>query len=126
MKKQVTIRKLKKIVWKDFSMLIRQRDKGVCFTCGSKKHWKEQQAGHYIPTSVCEALRFEGMNFHTQCYRCNINLSGNVIEYRKRLVAEYGLEEVEKLEARKYLLKKWTRAELFWLRDSFKELLKVD
>lgn len=54
----------------------------------------------------CPELRFEPLNIHRQCLRCNRNLSGNAVEYRIRLVLRIGAERLAWLEgphpARKY------------------------
>ena len=63
-------------------------------------------AGHYRSVGSCPELRFEPLNIHRQCVRCNRNLSGNAVEYRIRLVQRIGAERVAWLEgphpARKY------------------------
>ena len=63
-------------------------------------------AGHYRSVGACPELRFEPLNIHRQCVRCNRNLSGNAVEYRIRLVLRIGAEKVDWLEgphpARKY------------------------
>ena len=63
-------------------------------------------AGHYRSVGSCPELRFEPLNIHRQCVKCNRNLSGNAVEYRIRLVLRIGVERVAWLEglhpARKY------------------------
>jgi hypothetical protein len=63
-------------------------------------------AGHYRSVGACPELRFEPLNIHRQCVKCNRNLSGNAVEYRIRLVKRIGAEKVDWLEgphsARKY------------------------
>ena len=63
-------------------------------------------AGHYRSVGACPELRFEPLNIHRQCVKCNRNLSGNAVEYRIRLVLRIGAEKVDWLEgphpARKY------------------------
>ncbi|WP_223466221.1 recombination protein NinG [Pseudomonas sp. GL-RE-26] len=63
-------------------------------------------AGHYRSVGACPELRFEPLNIHRQCVRCNRNLSGNAVEYRIRLVKRIGADKVDWLEgphpARKY------------------------
>ena len=63
-------------------------------------------AGHYRSVGSCPELRFEPLNIHRQCVKCNRNLSGNAVEYRIRLVLRIGAEKVDWLEgphpARKY------------------------
>ncbi|MBI6621183.1 recombination protein NinG [Pseudomonas corrugata] len=63
-------------------------------------------AGHYRSVGACPELRFEPLNIHRQCVKCNRNLSGNAVEYRIRLVLRIGADKVAWLEgvhpARKY------------------------
>ena len=92
---------------------IRLRDGHLpCISCDSQpsdydlmtgSRW---DAGHYRSVGACPELRFEPLNIHRQCVRCNRNLSGNAVEYRIRLVLRIGAEKVDWLEgpqpARKY------------------------
>jgi len=63
-------------------------------------------AGHYRSVGACPELRFEPLNIHRQCVKCNRNLSGNAVEYRIRLVLRIGADKVAWIEgphpARKY------------------------
>lgn len=88
----------KKKFWSTFSRFIRLRDKGTCFTCGSKKPWKQMQAGHMIPrASGGLSLYFHEKNVHCQCYRCNINLGGNGAVYADKFIKKYGQSEFDKI-----------------------------
>lgn len=55
-------------------------------------------AGHYRSVGACPELRFEPLNIHRQCVKCNRNLSGNAVEYRIRLVQRIGAEKLAWLE----------------------------
>lgn len=55
-------------------------------------------AGHYRSVGACPELRFEPLNIHRQCVKCNRNLSGNAVEYRLRLVTRIGADKVDWLE----------------------------
>ena len=55
-------------------------------------------AGHYRSVGACPELRFEPLNIHRQCVKCNRNLSGNTVEYRLRLVQRIGADKVAWLE----------------------------
>lgn len=105
----------KKEYWKCFSIYIRRRDKGVCFTCDKTlpdyydRHgnlldgWKSGQAGHFITAASCGlALYFHEQNVHCQCYRCNVNLSGNWLEYERKIIEIYGKEKCEELKQLKW------------------------
>jgi hypothetical protein len=82
--------------WTVFSQFVRIRDKGQCFTCPTKKHWKKMQAGHMVPRAAGGlALYFHEQNVHCQCYRCNINLGGNGAVYAKNFVDKYGQEQFD-------------------------------
>lgn len=79
-----------------FNAYIRERDpqsKG-CISCGGTTgKWT---AGHY---KTDKSLRFVEDNCHGQCwFNCNSNKSGNIAEYRPRLVEKIGIERVEALE----------------------------
>lgn len=92
---------------------VRMRDAHLpCISCDScpsdhdlitGSRW---DAGHYRSVGACPELRFEPLNIHRQCVKCNRNLSGNAVEYRIRLVVRIGAEKVAWIEgpheARKY------------------------
>lgn len=84
----------KHLAWTYFSKFIRQRDadeNGMvsCFTCGAVKHWKEMDAGHYVPASVSLALRLHEKNVHAQCTACNRFRHGNLTQYALALKKKY-------------------------------------
>lgn len=88
-----------------FNAYIRERDAGLpCISCDSLpsdsdlitgSRW---DAGHYRSVGACPELRFEPLNVHRQCVRCNRNLSGNAVEYRIRLLKRIGADQVDWLE----------------------------
>ncbi len=87
--KKPTKTQLNKKLWKLFSKYIRERDNYTCFTCGIKTY--PAQAGHYRTGATCNKyLYYDEKNVHAQCYRCNINLSGNWREYQTRMHDKYG------------------------------------
>ena len=92
---------------------VRLRDAHLpCISCDSTPNDNDLMtgsrwdAGHYRSVGACPELRFEPLNIHRQCVRCNRNLSGNAVEYRIRLLHRIGIDKVEWLEgphsARKY------------------------
>jgi len=89
--KHISLKALHKKAWALKSEYIRRSEKGICFTCGVHKPWKEQQAGHYIHG---DCMDFVELNIHCQCVRCNKWLSGNEGKYAERLILEYGLDAV--------------------------------
>ncbi|WP_223515780.1 recombination protein NinG [Pseudomonas sp. GL-R-26] len=92
---------------------VRLRDAHLpCISCDSMPNdhdlitGSRWDAGHYRSVGACPELRFEPLNIHRQCVKCNRNLSGNAVEYRIRLVKRIGADKVDWLEgphsARKY------------------------
>jgi len=102
MKKVKTIRQLRKILWKLFSLYIRTRDKFTCVTCGKKATGSGMHAGHFITGATCTAsLYFFETNVHSQCFHCNINLSGNWVMYESFMKERYGQKHVDDLKLRR-------------------------
>ena len=77
---------------------VRMRDAHLpCISCG-RMHDGQWHAGHYLSTGARPELRFEQDNIHKQCQPCNTHLSGNLLNYRVRLISKIGLNRVEWLE----------------------------
>lgn len=77
---------------------IRLRDANdPCISCG-RHHDGAYHAGHYRSSKAAPEIRFEPLNIHKQCAPCNTHLSGNLVEYRIRLIQKIGTEAVEWLE----------------------------
>lgn len=88
-----------------FNRFIRMRDAGChCISCDKPFQFSFYirgqlfDAGHYRSVGSCPELRFEELNVHLQCVHCNRDLSGNVVEYRKRLLIKIGEKNLEWLE----------------------------
>ncbi len=80
-----------------FNGWIRARDDALgCISCGTRDG--KVNAGHYLSTGARPELRFEPLNVHRQCERCNTYLHGNLIAYRAELIRRVGVEVVELLE----------------------------
>ena len=84
---------------------VRLRDAHLpCISCDSMPNdtdlmtGSRWDAGHYRSVGACPELRFEPLNIHRQCVKCNRNLSGNAVEYRIRLVLRIGADLVAWLE----------------------------
>lgn len=97
-----SLKTLKTKAWKLFSEYIRRKyadDSGyvACVTCGSVAHWKQMQAGHFIP-GRCNSILFEENGVHPQCRRCNYN-EGNGPEYYIFMEKTYGKDEIDRLRA---------------------------
>ena len=86
-----------KLAQKVFNEFIRLRDRDLpCVSCGVLK-CEEFHAGHYIATTH-QYLRFNELNVHRQCSKCNTHLRGNLVPYRIELIKRIGLKQVEVLE----------------------------
>lgn len=86
-----------------FNSYIRVRDKHKqCISCeclpGDTVQGGKFDAGHYRSRGSASHLRYHLLNCHSQCVKCNRYLSGNVVEYRKGLIARIGAERVEQIE----------------------------
>ncbi len=81
---------------------IRARDRHKpCVSCGSMPDDKiggSFDAGHYRSRGSASHLRFNLLNIHKQCVKCNRFKSGNAVDYRIELIKRIGLDNVEKLE----------------------------
>jgi hypothetical protein len=75
-------------------------------------------AGHYKPVGSHPELRFNEINCHLQSEHCNSYKSGNMVEYRARLIEKIGLPLVEWLDGPHKALKP-TIEELKWLRSYY-------
>ncbi len=110
---------LKKKAWTIFSEYVRRKENGVCYTCGKKKIWNEQHAGHFRHNK----LDFDEMNVHCQCAYCNTFLHGNLGLYCFKLIKEYGQSAVDDLIYRSNQPIKYSRYELEVIIEKYKEKL---
>lgn len=103
-----------------FNKYIRLRDKEEnCISCG--KHINGvRHASHYLSAGGHSAIRFNEDNIWVSCYKCNVMLSGNQVEYRKALIKKIGIERVEWLEEHGSKIKKWTKEELREIMQKYK------
>lgn len=106
-----------------FNKWIRERDKNKpCISCG-KEIKGVKHASHYLSAGGHSSVRFNENNVWVSCYKCNVMLSGNLLNYRKSLIKQIGLEEVESLENISYENKKWTIDELKEIIAKYKKLI---
>lgn len=115
-----------------FNKYIRIRDRELpCVSCGKHEHelttiggmggvW---DCGHYRSVGSCPELRFEPLNAHKQCKRCNNFLSGNHIEYRFGIAARLTTEELEWVEG-PHEQKRYRVDELKEITKKYKGLIK--
>lgn len=111
-----------------FQAYIRERDKQAgypCISSGKPLDWSGNQvdAGHYRSKGAASHLRYNENNCHAQSKIDNLWKSGNVVEYRIRLIERIGIEAVERLEQDNQI-HKWTREELIEIKRVYAEKLK--
>jgi len=85
-----------------FNAFIRERDLAEpCISCGKFTHDRYgggYDAGHYKSRGSAPELAFEELNCHKQCKKCNNQLSGNIVNYRLRLLVKIGEDKLNWLE----------------------------
>lgn len=97
--------------WDAFSLYVRVRDAApftgivTCCTCGRAKHYKEVDAGHFIPWNKGNATKYHEQNVHGQCKACNGFEQGSQSAYSKFLDKKYGPGTADRL----MILSKQTR-----------------
>lgn len=103
-----------------FNAFIRERDAGQpCISCGRNTGAK-MNAGHYRTVGASKETRYDEDNCHLQCEHCNSYLSGNIGEYRPRLIDKIGQKAFDSLIGQ-HPAKKWTREELIELAAHYRK-----
>jgi len=117
-----------KKAWNEFSKMIRARDEVdgffKCPTCGQIKPINQADAGHCI-SSVKKAVKFDEMNVHAQCRKCNRFEEGNHTVYMKWLFEKYGAERVNDLIERSKKTAGFKTADLLLMAKEYKERTKA-
>lgn len=104
---------------------IRERDGKICISCGTQKPGIQFAAGHYKSRGSSPALRFHPMNIHSQCNQyCNLQLSGNISNYRPELIKKIGIRQVEWIEG-KHEPQNLTIMDIAEIKQYYKEQLKI-
>jgi DNA-directed RNA polymerase subunit M/transcription elongation factor TFIIS len=120
----LTVSDYLKLAQQVFNKWVRLRDKDQpCISCGKEINGV-RHASHYLSSGGHSAVRFHPDNVWVSCYKCNVMLSGNGIEYRMRLIKKIGLERVEWLEENGHEVKRWTKDELKELIATYKKKIK--
>ena len=123
-------------IWKKkaqavFNKYIRMRDHDrPCVSCGKyERELKHNSSGglwdcgHYRSVGSCPELRFEELNAHKQCKKCNQFLSGNHVEYRFGIASRITPEELDFIEG-PHEPKRYRVNDLKGIHDEFKQKLK--
>ena len=121
----LTVQDYVKMAQQVFNSFIRKRDSGKhCISCGKQINGV-RHASHYLSAGGHSNLRFNEDNVWVSCYKCNVQLSGNQIEYRKRLIEKIGIDRVQWLEDNANVVKKWTIFELKIIIEYYKNKVKT-
>lgn len=106
-----------------YSKFIRMRDADnegyvSCVTCGKRFHWTEVHCGHWVKRQFM-AVRWDERNTAAQCVSDNLYHGGKQDEFGKAIIDRYGLDAFNELLSKKHETKKWTRAELQELIETY-------
>lgn len=119
--KQLT--KVAKLMAQKFARL-RDREK-PCISCGAD-HSNIWNGGHMYKSELYSGVRFDQLNIHKQCTKCNLHLNGNEVGYVHGFIQRYGLEKFNQIstQARQTKNKKWSVPELQEIINDYKLKLK--
>lgn len=108
-----------------FNKWVRARDAGQpCISCDRPDDGTHQRhASHYRSRGACPELAFEPLNVHASCAQCNSMKSGNIAEYRIRLVKKIGQEALDWLEG-PHESKKYTIEQLRQIKADYSRLAR--
>lgn len=111
---------LKNKLWELCKQITRKKYGNTCYTCGKTGlSGSSQQTGHFIPSSVGgHELRYCLDNLRIQCYRCNIDLSGNGAIFYKLLVEREGQTYVDNIFKKR---NKIIKADSLWYQSKIDE-----
>ena len=111
-----------------FSQYIRRRyainDIAECYTCGVKKEYKKQQAGHFASRRHY-STRWDEFNVQVQCYSCNICSQGMQFEFGKKLCLQYGNNFAEELMIKSKQIVKFANVDLQDMINYYSEKLNT-
>lgn len=95
-----------------FNKYINLRDKDKpCISC-DKPITGRVNASHFWNANNHYNVRFNEDNVHSSCITCNQFLSGNLLEYRTRLISKIGEQRFNILESESKKTRKFTIEEL--------------
>lgn len=108
-----------------FSLFIRLRDcdenrLAKCCTCGKIIDVKYADNSHFIGRQH-QNTRFDEMNCHTACKKCNGFEEGRKAEYEQFLINKYGADKIMILKAAGIMSKKRSQFDLDQIAKYYKE-----
>lgn len=121
--RKTSLASAKRKLWAVMSAYIKKRDGRKCISCGAMCYGRNWHAGHLFSAGQYASIRYNELNVHSQCGRCNIFLRGNVHEYIAAL-KRMGQESVyHHLDALKRVPVQWRVPELEALREDYQKKL---
>jgi len=99
-----------------------------CVSCGTTKHYKEMQGGHFIPRGNSATLLLSA-NIHPQCQGCNafgMKYGDAEKKYTLWMIDNHGRDMVDYLVRKKGEVFKWCRPDIEGAIDKYKERIKVE
>lgn len=127
MAKKKTLKQLKALADKHFSLAIRLRDTtdgwGDCITCGNRLNVKQLHAGHF-QSRRHSSTRYDEENVNAQCAGCNTFRAGEQYKYGLALDDKYGRGTAKKLAKKAQEYHKFTDDELLEIIHDSKEQIK--
>lgn len=114
-----------------FSEWIRRRYADVrgwvsCFTCDTRKHWRQMTCGHFHKRRHL-GTRFEERACEVQCYDCNRDIETNKsiqVTFERKLMLKYGPGILEELELKKNRLTKISQPEYKEMCEELKQKIE--
>lgn len=118
-KSRTPLAKLKDELWELCKLLTRKKHGYRCYTCG--KDVEFPHTGHFITDATCSTeLSYDLRNLRPQCYRCNMNLSGNWVAFEANLIRDHGQEYVDELKKRNQATK-GLQYDILWYQRKIEE-----
>jgi|TARA_R110000851_G_scaffold272661_2_gene425402 hypothetical protein len=102
-----------------FNQYVRLRDINEgCISCDKPSNWNGQwHASHYYSRGHSSSLRFNLLNVHKSCSVCNSHLSGNIGEYKPRIIEKIGIDNFNHITSIKSDVKAF---DIEWIKKAIK------
>lgn len=116
----------KKAAWTWLSKCIRYSHAldgihAACVTCGKADKWQSLDAGHYEPKTRSNALYFHPSNIAPQCTGCNRFRHGNLSEFARWMLREYGQGHLDRLAEMRSMVMNWKACDYAEMADYYRE-----
>ena len=121
------MKQLYKMAWRYYSLVVRTREKGICYTCNRRNLIQSSHAGHYVHggnNAYSYYLDFDDRNIHCQCIYCNHYIHGNLEVYQQKLIKQYGPDVIDELKQAKWKSGGWGNEDLVKIIEGCKIWLK--